>query len=91
MVADAPPSSTDEDSPQFSPGYLRYALGLLTVVYIVNFVDRQILSILLESIKAEFGFSDLQLGLLGGRPSASSTRRWVCPSLGSPTSTAASG
>jgi MFS family permease len=50
----------------FSAGYLRYALGLLTVVYVVNFVDRQILAILLESIKQEFGLSDFELGLLGG-------------------------
>jgi len=52
--------------PTFTKGYLRYALGLLTVVYIVNFVDRQILAILLQSIKADLGLSDFQLGLLGG-------------------------
>jgi hypothetical protein len=34
----------------FSPVYTRYVLGLLALVYIVNFVDRQVLSILLESI-----------------------------------------
>ena len=31
----------------------RYALGALCVVYVVNFVDRQVLSILLQSIKAD--------------------------------------
>jgi MFS family permease len=36
------------------------------VVYIFNFVDRQILVILQESIKAELGLSDKQLGLLSG-------------------------
>ena len=35
----------------FSQRYTRYALGLLTLVYVINFVDRQILSILLQSIK----------------------------------------
>jgi len=50
----------------YSPAYLRYALGLLTVVYVVNFVDRQILAILLQSIKVDLGLSDLQLGLLSG-------------------------
>jgi len=38
--------------------YRRYALGLLTAVYVSNYVDRQILSILLESIKHEFSVSD---------------------------------
>ncbi|MEH6592348.1 MAG: MFS transporter [Halioglobus sp.] len=43
-----------------------YALGLLTVVYCFNFVDRQLLAILQESIKLDLGLSDSQLGLLTG-------------------------
>ena len=50
----------------YSKAYLRYALGLFLVVYIVNFIDRQIFSILIEPIKAEIELSDTQLGLLGG-------------------------
>jgi MFS family permease len=38
----------------------------LIVVYTLNFVDRQILSILKEPIAAELHLSDTQLGLLGG-------------------------
>ena len=49
-----------------SAGYRRYVLVLLLLVYVFNFVDRQILSVLLQSIKLEFSFSDTQLGLLGG-------------------------
>ncbi len=49
-----------------SDGYRRYALGLLLVVYIFNFVDRQILSILIEPIKRDIQLSDAQLGVLGG-------------------------
>lgn len=49
-----------------SHAYRNYVLILLLVVGIFNFVDRQILAILLESIKREFNFSDTQLGLLGG-------------------------
>lgn len=41
-------------------------LGLLTVVYTFNFVDRQILAILLPAIKADFGLSDTVLGFLAG-------------------------
>jgi len=44
----------------------RYVLGVLVVVYTFNFIDRQILSILLEPIKRELALSDTQLGLLTG-------------------------
>ncbi len=44
----------------------RYALGLLVVVYTFNFVDRQILAILLPAIQAEFGIGDTVLGFLAG-------------------------
>jgi MFS family permease len=43
-----------------------YALAALFVVYIFNFVDRQILATLLEPIKKEIGASDTQMGLLAG-------------------------
>jgi len=50
----------------FTPKYRSYALLLLTGVYTMNFVDRQILSILLEPIKVDLGLSDTQLGFLSG-------------------------
>lgn len=49
-----------------SANYRRYVLVLLTLVYALNFIDRQILVILQESIKADMGLSDTQLGLLTG-------------------------
>lgn len=51
---------------QVSRRYRNFVLLLLMVVYIFNFVDRQILVILQESIKAELDLSDKQLGLLSG-------------------------
>ena len=42
------------------------ALFLLTLTYTLSMCDRMILSILFPDIKAEFGLSDTQLGLLGG-------------------------
>jgi hypothetical protein len=39
------------ESVGFGKGYRYYALGLLTVVYVFNFIDRQIVVILQESIK----------------------------------------
>ena len=49
-----------------NPKAAYYALGILTVVYAFNFIDRQLLAILQESIKADLGLSDSQLGLLTG-------------------------
>jgi predicted MFS family arabinose efflux permease len=46
--------------------YRRYALGLLLVVYVFNFIDRQILGILLQPIKRDLLLSDTQLGFLSG-------------------------
>jgi predicted MFS family arabinose efflux permease len=44
----------------------RYALVILAVVYMFNFIDRQILAILLPAIRDEFGVSDAWLGFLTG-------------------------
>lgn len=46
--------------------YARYVLVVLALVYVTNHIDRQILMVLLEAIKTEFGASDLQMGLLTG-------------------------
>jgi len=43
-----------------------YALVILTIVYSFNFIDRQLLAILQENVKADLGLSDSQLGLLTG-------------------------
>ncbi len=52
--------------PTYTEGYKKYVLYVLTGVYIFNFIDRQILVILSESIKTDLGLSDTQLGLLTG-------------------------
>jgi MFS family permease len=44
----------------------RTTLTLLVLAYTLSISDRMILSILFPDIKAEFGLSDTQLGLLGG-------------------------
>ncbi|MEE4298627.1 MAG: MFS transporter [Pseudomonadales bacterium] len=60
------PGAEADAGAEFGPVYRWYALGLLFVVYIFNFIDRQILAILQQSIKEELGLSDTQLGLMGG-------------------------
>ena len=60
------PSPQQSSVSPVSPAYRRYVLVLLTLVYALNFIDRQILVILQESIKADMDLSDSQLGLLTG-------------------------
>jgi len=43
-----------------------YALGMLCFVYVLNFLDRQLLSILAKPIQDSLGVTDGQLGLIGG-------------------------
>ncbi len=65
----APPESAPAGSSAAEPvsrGRAYYALGLLLVVYVFNFIDRSILAILLEPIREEFQVSDTYLGFLSG-------------------------
>lgn len=52
--------------PQEASGYSWYVLGILVLVYILNFVDRQILSILANDIKKDLSLTDADLGFLYG-------------------------
>lgn len=47
------------------PAYSWYALGILTAVYVLNFLDRTLIYILFTPLKQEMHFTDLQLALLG--------------------------
>lgn len=49
-----------------TPAARRYAMAVLAIVYMFNFVDRQILAILLPAIRDEFQVGDTVLGLLTG-------------------------
>ena len=70
MDSSAPQSSTGhpahDRNESDDPGYARYVLIVLFCVYLSNHIDRQILMILLEPIKAEFGVSDFMMGFLSG-------------------------
>ena len=63
-LQDSPASS--ESPPEVGGPYAYYVLGVLFVVYIFNFIDRQILAILLEPIKQDLQISDTALGFLTG-------------------------
>ena len=53
-------------SEKSASAYSWYVLGVLVVVYVLNFIDRQILSILAVDIKRDLALTDGQLGFLGG-------------------------
>ncbi len=59
------PGTADLAEPKAS-GYSWYVLSVLVVVYILNFIDRQILSILAVDIKTDLGLTDSDMGFLGG-------------------------
>jgi MFS family permease len=52
--------------PLYSNTYTHYVLGVLVVVYVFNFIDRQILAILAPAIRDELLLSDTQIGALSG-------------------------
>jgi len=49
-----------------SAGYAWYMVVVLTIAYILSFVDRYIFGLLLQPIKEDLQLSDLQLGMIGG-------------------------
>lgn len=68
-----PPSGSSSESPASAEPistsqnwYSHYVLFVLVLVYIFNFIDRNILSILAEDIKADLGIDDSQMGFLYG-------------------------
>lgn len=53
-----------------SPAYRGYVLLSLTLVYTLNFIDRNLLGVVAQPIIAEFGLSDTEYGFLNGPPFA---------------------
>ena len=53
-------------APQSSLAYGWLTVGLLTIAYVFSFVDRYVLGLLIEPIKADLGLTDTQIGLSAG-------------------------
>ena len=64
-VQERPVANTDRGD-RSERRYANYVLAVLVLVYVFNFIDRQILSILAEDIKADLGLSDASIGFLYG-------------------------
>ncbi len=57
------PAKVEEYPP---PGYAWYVVSVLTLAYIISFIDRQILSLMVGPIQKDLGIGDKQMGLLMG-------------------------
>ena len=62
----APAEGQGTTAEREASSYSWYVLGVLVVVYILNFIDRQIVSILVVDIQADLGVTNAQMGFLGG-------------------------
>lgn len=58
--------SGPQTKPSVTPFQANFALAVFLLAYILSFVDRQILSLMVDPIKRDLGVSDLQMGLLQG-------------------------
>ena len=56
----------DDIAPWPNPVYSWYVVGVLMIAYTCSFIDRQILSLLVEPIRADLNISDTQISLLAG-------------------------
>lgn len=59
-------SPTASGEPRSGSGYTRFVLGVLTVMYTFNYLDRYVLTILVGHIKADLELSDTMMGFLLG-------------------------
>ncbi len=59
-------SETGPEPPYPPEGYAWYVVGVLMIFYILSFVDRQIIALLVEPMKADLGLSDMQISYIGG-------------------------
>ncbi len=60
------PNVAPHPAPAISRPYASYVLVVLTIVYVFNFIDRQILSILAGDIKRDLHLNDADIGFLYG-------------------------
>jgi MFS family permease len=63
-MSDATSGAQPQQQSSLAYGWL--TVGLLTIAYIFSFIDRYVLGLLIEPIKADLGLTDTQIGLLLG-------------------------
>lgn len=63
---DLTPATSEAQEPYPSTVYAWYVVGVLTLVYVFSFIDRQILNLLVAPIRKDLGITDTQMSLLMG-------------------------
>ena len=58
--------STENVAKYPKPAYAWYVTVLMMCFYVLSFMDRQIIAVMIEPIKADLSLSDVQISLLGG-------------------------
>src|ERR1700760_2938537 len=84
-MVDLAPRVADQAGSAASTTRRYYVLGLLTIIYALNFLDRTIFNVLIEPIKKEFALSDTTMGLLAALALCCSIRCSAFRLPGSPT------
>jgi MFS family permease len=65
-MSDLAPANESSEDEYGSPTYAWYVVTILLFAYVTSFLDRTILTLLVEPIRESLGISDLQLSLLHG-------------------------
>ncbi len=60
------PQQRPEEQPWPKPAYAWYVVSILSLAYVVAYVDRQILTLMIEPIRRDLQISDTEVSLLGG-------------------------
>jgi MFS family permease len=67
MVSAMPPETTSMPlAGAKAPAYAFYVVGVLLLAYILSFMDRTVLSLLIDPIRSDLGLSDTSIGVLIG-------------------------
>lgn len=64
MTADADTGQGEKNYPR--PAYAWYVVVLMMCFYVLSFMDRNIIAVLLDPIKADLDLTDVQISLIGG-------------------------
>ena len=59
-------ASRESEAPYPSPRYAWYVVGVLTLMYVFSFIDRQIFALIVGPLRRDLGISDTQVSVLQG-------------------------
>ena len=61
-----PPAAPSNEAPYPSPRYAWYVVGVLTLMYVFSFIDRQIFSLIVAPLRRDLRITDTQVSVLQG-------------------------